>query len=143
MFSKDFSLCAQVFLIQSYNKIYKNKTEFHIKNYLGSNRVKNNIKELSEFLGRVPLQTFTFGENIIATTKIRNNYITIQSFIFPIAILDFSLLLLVKLSLLNFFASFLMASILKLSLFQLSRQRQLSLFLALKGDSDMCTFTLR
>ena len=26
----------------------------------------------------------TVGENIIATTKIRNNYVTIQSFIFPI-----------------------------------------------------------
>ena len=26
----------------------------------------------------------TVGENIIATTKIRNNYVTIQSFILPI-----------------------------------------------------------
>ena len=26
----------------------------------------------------------TVGENIIATTKIRNNYVAIQSFIFPI-----------------------------------------------------------
>ena len=34
----------------------------------------------------------TVGENSIATTKIRNNYVTIQSLIFPI--LDFSLLLL-------------------------------------------------
>ena len=28
--------------------------------------------------------TATVGENIIVTTKIRNNYIAIQSFIFPI-----------------------------------------------------------
>ena len=27
---------------------------------------------------------YTVGENIIATTKIQNNYVTIQSFIFPI-----------------------------------------------------------
>ena len=33
-------------------------------------------------------QNCTVGENIIATTKIRNNYGAIQSFIFPI--LDFS-----------------------------------------------------
>ena len=38
---------------------------------------------------------FTVGENIISTTKIRNNYDAIQSLIF----LYFSLLLLVKLSL--------------------------------------------
>ena len=39
--------------------------------------------------------TITVGENIIATTKIRNNYGAIQSFIFSniaIAISDFSLL---------------------------------------------------
>ena len=62
------------------------------------------------------INLYTAGENIIATTKIRNNYVAIQSFIFPI-------LLLVKLSLLilfasfwyQFFASFLMASFLKLS----------------------------
>ena len=47
----------------------------------------------------------TVGENVIAITKIRNNYCAIQSFKFPI--LDFSLLLLVKLSLLILFASFL------------------------------------
>ena len=77
----------------------------------------------------------TEGENIIATTKIQNNYVALQSVIFfyiAIAILDLSLLLLVKLSLLilfcipfhfwyQFFASFLMASFLKLLLFQLSR----------------------
>ena len=67
----------------------------------------------------------------MATTKIRNNYVTIQSFIFAIAILDFSPLPLVKLSLLILFASFLMALSLKLSLFQLS------LFFALKGDNYM------
>ena len=46
---------------------------------------------------------YTVGENIIATTKIRNNnYVAIQSFIFSniaIAIFDFSLLLLVKFTL--------------------------------------------
>ena len=39
---------------------------------------------------------YTVGENIIATTLIRNNYVTIQSFIFSniaIAIFDFSLLI--------------------------------------------------
>ena len=54
----------------------------------------------------------TVGENIIATTKIGNNYGAIQSFIFPniaIEILDFSLLLLVKLSLLILFAPFLVS----------------------------------
>ena len=30
------------------------------------------------------LYLYTVGENIIATTKIRNNYVTIQTFIFPI-----------------------------------------------------------
>ena len=44
----------------------------------------------------------TVGENIIATTKIRNIYGAIQSLI-----LNFSLLLLVKLSLLILFAAFL------------------------------------
>ena len=51
----------------------------------------------------------TVGENIIATTKIQNNYGAIKSLIFPniaIAILDFSLLLIVKFSLLILFASF-------------------------------------
>ena len=43
----------------------------------------------------------------------------------------------------QFFASFLMALSPKLSLFQLSRQRQLSLFLALKGDSEKITVTFR
>jgi hypothetical protein len=63
--------------------------------------------------------------NIIPTTKIRNNYGAIQSFIFSIY---FSLLLLVKLSFLIFFASFLVSVLcfffdgfLKLWLFQLSR----------------------
>ena len=51
----------------------------------------------------------TPGENINATTKIRNNYGAIQSFKFTIAILDFSLLLLVKLSLLIIFTSFLVS----------------------------------
>ena len=45
---------------------------------------------------------YTVGENIIATTKIRNNYGAIQSFIF-------SILLLVKLSLLILFAFFLVS----------------------------------
>ena len=45
----------------------------------------------------------TIDENIIATTKIRNDYGAIQSFIFQISILDFSSLLLVKLSLLILF----------------------------------------
>jgi hypothetical protein len=44
----------------------------------------------------------TVGENIIATTKIRNNYGAIQSF-------NFSLLPLVQLSLLILFASFLVS----------------------------------
>ena len=35
----------------------------------------------------------TVGESNIANTKIRNNYGAIQSFIFAIAILDFSLFL--------------------------------------------------
>ena len=54
---------------------------------------------------------FTVGENIIATTKIRNNYGVIQTFKFPIviAILDFSLLLLVKSSLLILYTSFLVS----------------------------------
>ena len=43
----------------------------------------------------------------------------------------------------QFFASFFMASFLKLSHFQLSQQRQLSLFLALKGDSEKITVTFR
>ena len=47
----------------------------------------------------------TVSKNIIATTKIQNNYGAIQSLIFPI----FSLLLLVKLSLLILFASFLVS----------------------------------
>ena len=58
---------------------------------------------------------------------------------------------LVKLSLLILFTSFFvsvlcfffMTLFLKLSLFQLSRQRQLSLFFALKGDSDKITVTFR
>ena len=55
-------------------------------------------------------KTDTVGENIIATTKIRNNYGDMHRIInfsnIAIAILDFSLLLLVKLSLLILFASF-------------------------------------
>ena len=52
---------------------------------------------------------FTVGENIIATTKIRNNYgaiIIIHFYNIVIAILRFSLLLPVKLSLLILFVSF-------------------------------------
>ena len=45
------------------------------------------------------MRHYLVGENIIATTKIRNNYGAIQSFKFPI-------LPLVKLSLLILFASF-------------------------------------
>ena len=73
--------------------------------------------------------TFTVGENIIATTKIRNNPI-IQVSNIPIAILDFSLLPLLKLSPFFVSASFLMALFLKLSL-----------FLTLKGDSEKITLT--
>ena len=51
-------------------------------------------------------ETFTAGENINAASKIRNNYVATQAFILPI-ILDFSLLLLLKLSLLILYASFL------------------------------------
>ena len=75
---------------------------------------------------------YTIDKNIITTTKIRIYYGVIQSFIshIAIAILDFSLLLLVKLSLLIPFASFLVSVLcfffdgslsLQLSLFQLSR----------------------
>jgi hypothetical protein len=48
------------------------------------------------------------GEKMISTSKIRNNYGGIQLFIiqYVIAILDFSLLLLVKLLLLILFAYF-------------------------------------
>ena len=53
----------------------------------------------------------TVGENIIATTKIRNNYGAIQSFIsqFCDSNIGLSLLLLVKLSLLILFTSFLIS----------------------------------
>ena len=53
----------------------------------------------------------TVGENIIATTKIRNNYGAIQSFIsqFCDSSIGLSLLLLVKLSLLILFTSFLIS----------------------------------
>ena len=69
---------------------------------------------------------------ILLLPSIRNNYVAIQSFPFSNiakAILDFSLLLLVKISLLHpfwyqFFASFLMALSLKLLLFQLSQFMQ-------------------
>ena len=47
------------------------------------------------------VQWDTVGENVIATTKIQNNYVAIQSFI--------SLLPLVKLSLLIIFAYFLVS----------------------------------
>ena len=36
------------------------------------------------FMCSVLFQVFTVGLNIIATTKIRNKYVAIQSFIFPI-----------------------------------------------------------
>ena len=50
----------------------------------------------------------TVGENIIGAPKLRNNYGAIQLLIFhEIAIFDFSLLLLVKVSLLILFASIL------------------------------------
>ena len=68
---------------------------------------------------------FTVDENIIATTKIRNNYchLIIHFSNIAIVLLDFSLLLPIKLSLLILFATFLfsvlclffMASFLKLS----------------------------
>ena len=88
----------------------------------------------------------TVGENIIATIKMRNNLCNpLKMVIFPILRQQYWTFLYcpVKLSLLILFASFLMASFLKLSLFQLSRQRQLSLFLTLKGDSDKITVTFR
>ena len=88
----------------------------------------------------------TVGENIIATTKIRNNYGAIQSFIFPIfSIASCKVITLNPFCILFgiIFFFFFMAFFLKLSLFQLTRQRQLELFLALKGDSDEITVTFR
>ena len=75
----------------------------------------------------------TVGDNIIATTKIRNNYgaLIINFSNIAIAILDFSLLLLVKLSLFILFASFLVqvnCFFFDGSLFQLSRLRLPLLF---------------
>ena len=71
---------------------------------------------------------YTDGENTIGTTKIRNNYHPIIKFSnIAIAILDYSLLHRVKLSLLIFFTSYASFSVL-LSL-------KLSLFLAPRGDS--------
>ena len=84
---------------------------------------------------------YTVGENIIATNKIRNNYAAIKSLIFSniaLAILDFYLLLLVKLSLLILFASFLVSAFASL-LMVLSLK--LSIFLALKGNSEKITVT--
>ena len=78
----------------------------------------------------------TVGENIIATTK--NNYCSIQSFKCPI--LDFSLLPLVKLSLLILFASFYVSV---LCFFLIALSPTLLLFLAIKGDSENITITFR
>ena len=90
----------------------------------------------------------TVGENIIATTKIRNNYGAIQSFIFAIAILVFSLLLLVKLSLLILFASILVSVSYLFSYVFLSKVIALPTIaiakvVALKSDSDKITVTFR
>ena len=52
---------------------------------------------------RFVFNLYKVDENIIGTTKIQDNYGAIQLFNFPF---DFSLLLLVKLSLLNIFTSF-------------------------------------
>ena len=95
------------------------------------NWIYGNCYHLEPFWWIIIIYVFTVAENIIATTKIRNNYHSIIHFYnIGIAILDFSLLLLVKLSILIPFASFLVSVFfffffgslsLKLSLFQLSR----------------------
>ena len=85
----------------------------------------------------------TVSENIIATTKIRNNYDDIQSFIFPniaIVILDFSLLLLVKLSLLILFAFFLVSVL--CFFFDGSLSKVIALSRSF-GDTEKITVTLR
>ena len=75
------------------------------------------------------IQICTVGENIIATTKIRNNYCAIQSFKFRILpLVNVSLLIIFASFFYQFFTSFLMALSLKLSLFH-----------ALKGDSEKIT----
>ena len=47
------------------------------------NVVKQNVQKV-ELLICPAVEKCTVGENIIATTKIRNNYGAIQSFIFPL-----------------------------------------------------------
>ena len=59
----------------------------------------------------------TVGESIIATTKIRNDYAAIESFFSLLPIVKLSLLILFASFLYQFFASFLMELSLKLSLF--------------------------
>ena len=96
---------------------------------------KKIIVVLSKLLG-------TVSENIIATSKIRNNYGAIQSLIFP-PILDFSLLLLVKLSLLIPFASFLVSFLCFFFDGFLSKIIAMAIVVALKGDSYKITITFR
>ena len=87
----------------------------------------------------------TAGENINATTKKRNNYVAIQSLIFP---LDSSLMLLKKLSLLILFAS-VFVSVLSFFFYgSLSKVIALptiaiEVVVALKGDSEKITVTFR
>ena len=77
-------------------------------------------------------KVYTVGENIIATTKIRNNYGAIK-FLFSIALVKLPLLILFA----SFFVSFLCF------FFYGSLSLKLSLFLALKGDSEKITVTFR
>ena len=90
------------------------------------------------------------GENIIGALKIRNTHGAALLFCFPaIAILDFSLLLLVKLSLLIFFALFLVLflcfifGIISLQFFSIALSKvialptiALAIVLALRADSE-------
>ena len=110
--------------------------------YFNSTRLYNHATLVNNFAYN--LFCITVVDNIIATTKIRNNYGAIQSFIVPILrqILDFSLLLLVKLSLLILFCirSLLLFGSFLVSVlcFFLDSCRSISLLKAIAKDYRYC-----
>ena len=102
----------------------------------------------------VLLIAYNVGENIIATTPkyeliiVPSNHSNFQYCDSNIELFSIAPCKVITLNPLCIFFGisyllFFMVSFLQLSLFQLSRQRQLSLFLALKGDSDKINVTFR
>ena len=126
LFKASFLYCSLSLRRQQKEK--KNLSLLPLRARKSNNQLNTNYKEYS-------ICMYTVGENIIATTKIRNDYGAIQSFIFQywdsnIGLSSIAPCKVITLCILfGISSSFLMASFLKLSLFQ----RQFSPFSLLKA----------